>query len=211
MTDTAASCWWELCLRWWSQRVISPKLDNFFPTNENVSQMEKHHSCRNRASMVMSCEADVAIPRLNLLVRCFLFPSAGAVVRTEWKDFLRSCCFFCRLDSIWLILFFSPSGCSAAEPVRPIDPAAWISHTTAMTGAYPRYGMSPSMSITTSTSSSLTSSIPESESKSHCGQHRAGIFCSGPAVQSCVQSRPQPQAPWKRQPSQSSRMLFLSL
>uniref|UniRef100_A0A8C0VAK5 Dishevelled segment polarity protein 1 n=1 Tax=Cyanistes caeruleus TaxID=156563 RepID=A0A8C0VAK5_CYACU len=50
-----------------------------------------------------------------------------------------------------------------AEPVRPIDPAAWISHTTAMTGAYPRYGMSPSMSITTSTSSSLTSSIPESE------------------------------------------------
>lgn len=107
MTDTAASCWWELCLRWWRQRVISPKLDNFFPTNESVSQMEKHHSCRNRASMVMSCEADVAIPRLNLLVRCFLFPSAGAVVRTEWKDFLRSCCFFCRLDSIWLILFFS--------------------------------------------------------------------------------------------------------
>uniref|UniRef100_A0A8B9FK69 Dishevelled segment polarity protein 1 n=1 Tax=Amazona collaria TaxID=241587 RepID=A0A8B9FK69_9PSIT len=50
-----------------------------------------------------------------------------------------------------------------AEPVRPIDPAAWISHTTAMTGAYPRYGMSPSMSITTSTSSSLTSSIPDSE------------------------------------------------
>uniref|UniRef100_A0A0F7ZAG1 Segment polarity protein dishevelled homolog DVL-1 isoform X1 n=1 Tax=Crotalus adamanteus TaxID=8729 RepID=A0A0F7ZAG1_CROAD len=26
-----------------------------------------------------------------------------------------------------------------AEPVRPIDPAAWISHTTALTGAYPRY------------------------------------------------------------------------
>lgn len=58
----------------------------------------------------------------------------------------------------------------SAEPVRPIDPAAWISHTTAMTGAYPRYGMSPSMSITTSTSSSLTSSIPESESKSPPGQ-----------------------------------------
>uniref|UniRef100_A0A8C5WQT1 Dishevelled segment polarity protein 1 n=1 Tax=Laticauda laticaudata TaxID=8630 RepID=A0A8C5WQT1_LATLA len=50
-----------------------------------------------------------------------------------------------------------------AEPVRPIDPAAWISHTTALTGAYPRYGMSPSMSIITSTSSSLTSSIPDSE------------------------------------------------
>nr|XP_005986074.1 PREDICTED: segment polarity protein dishevelled homolog DVL-1 isoform X1 [Latimeria chalumnae] len=51
----------------------------------------------------------------------------------------------------------------AAEPVRPIDPAAWISHTTAMTGSYPRYGMSPSMSTITSTSSSLTSSIPDSE------------------------------------------------
>ncbi|XP_078498519.1 segment polarity protein dishevelled homolog DVL-1 isoform X4 [Lissotriton helveticus] len=50
-----------------------------------------------------------------------------------------------------------------AEPVRPIDPAAWISHTTAMTGAFPRYGMSPSMSTMTSTSSSLTSSIPDSE------------------------------------------------
>ncbi|XP_032635901.1 segment polarity protein dishevelled homolog DVL-1 isoform X5 [Chelonoidis abingdonii] len=50
-----------------------------------------------------------------------------------------------------------------AEPVRPIDPAAWISHTTAMTGAYPRYGMSPSMSTITSTSSSLTSSIHDSE------------------------------------------------
>ncbi|KAJ8257808.1 hypothetical protein GJAV_G00189960 [Gymnothorax javanicus] len=26
-----------------------------------------------------------------------------------------------------------------AEPVRPIDPAAWISHTTAMTGSFPQY------------------------------------------------------------------------
>uniref|UniRef100_A0A8B9KAQ1 Dishevelled segment polarity protein 1a n=1 Tax=Astyanax mexicanus TaxID=7994 RepID=A0A8B9KAQ1_ASTMX len=26
-----------------------------------------------------------------------------------------------------------------AEPVRPIDPAAWISHTTALTGTYPHY------------------------------------------------------------------------
>ncbi|XP_064253577.1 segment polarity protein dishevelled homolog DVL-1 [Passer domesticus] len=32
----------------------------------------------------------------------------------------------------------------AAEPVRPIDPAAWISHTTAMTGAYPRYELEES-------------------------------------------------------------------
>ncbi|XP_073512953.1 segment polarity protein dishevelled homolog DVL-1 isoform X3 [Phyllobates terribilis] len=50
-----------------------------------------------------------------------------------------------------------------AEPVRPIDPAAWITHTSALTGTYPRYGMGPSMSIITCTSSSLTSSIPESE------------------------------------------------
>uniref|UniRef100_A0A671PHB3 Segment polarity protein dishevelled homolog DVL-1-like n=1 Tax=Sinocyclocheilus anshuiensis TaxID=1608454 RepID=A0A671PHB3_9TELE len=27
---------------------------------------------------------------------------------------------------------------STAEPVRPIDPAAWISHTTALTGSYPQ-------------------------------------------------------------------------
>ncbi|CAB1348465.1 unnamed protein product [Coregonus sp. 'balchen'] len=26
------------------------------------------------------------------------------------------------------------------EPIRPIDPAAWVSHTAAMTGAYPVYG-----------------------------------------------------------------------
>ncbi|KAG7457001.1 hypothetical protein MATL_G00241990 [Megalops atlanticus] len=49
------------------------------------------------------------------------------------------------------------------EPIRPIDPAAWVSHTAAMTGAYPVYGMSPSMSTITSTSSSITSSIPETE------------------------------------------------
>ncbi|KAJ8280521.1 hypothetical protein GJAV_G00055850 [Gymnothorax javanicus] len=50
-----------------------------------------------------------------------------------------------------------------SEPIRPIDPAAWVSHTAAMTGAYPAYGMSPSMSTITSTSSSITSSIPETE------------------------------------------------
>uniref|UniRef100_A0A9J8D2J4 Dishevelled segment polarity protein 3b n=2 Tax=Cyprinus carpio TaxID=7962 RepID=A0A9J8D2J4_CYPCA len=52
-----------------------------------------------------------------------------------------------------------------SEPIRPIDPAAWVSHTAAMTGAYPVYGMSPSMSTITSTSSSITSSIPETERK----------------------------------------------
>ncbi|XP_062861184.1 segment polarity protein dishevelled homolog DVL-3 [Trichomycterus rosablanca] len=50
-----------------------------------------------------------------------------------------------------------------SEPIRPIDPGAWVSHTAAMTGAYPVYGMSPSMSTITSTSSSITSSIPETE------------------------------------------------
>uniref|UniRef100_UPI00358DF4CF segment polarity protein dishevelled homolog DVL-3 n=1 Tax=Myxine glutinosa TaxID=7769 RepID=UPI00358DF4CF len=49
-----------------------------------------------------------------------------------------------------------------SEPVRPIDPAAWVTHTAAMTGAYP-YGMTHSLSALTSTSSSISSSIPESE------------------------------------------------
>uniref|UniRef100_A0AAY4B360 Dishevelled n=1 Tax=Denticeps clupeoides TaxID=299321 RepID=A0AAY4B360_9TELE len=60
----------------------------------------------------------------------------------------------------------SPRGCFTlprSEPIRPIDPAAWVSHTAALTGAYPVYGMSPSMSTITSTSSSITSSIPETE------------------------------------------------
>uniref|UniRef100_A0A8B9IUL8 Dishevelled segment polarity protein 3 n=1 Tax=Amazona collaria TaxID=241587 RepID=A0A8B9IUL8_9PSIT len=60
----------------------------------------------------------------------------------------------------------SPRGCFSlprSEPIRPIDPAAWVSHTAAMTGTYPAYGMSPSMSTITSTSSSITSSIPETE------------------------------------------------
>uniref|UniRef100_A0AAR2J5N2 Dishevelled segment polarity protein 1a n=1 Tax=Pygocentrus nattereri TaxID=42514 RepID=A0AAR2J5N2_PYGNA len=34
-----------------------------------------------------------------------------------------------------------------AEPVRPIDPAAWISHTTALTGAYPHYGMMKGLQV----------------------------------------------------------------
>ncbi|XP_074190410.1 segment polarity protein dishevelled homolog DVL-1 isoform X5 [Rhinolophus sinicus] len=48
-----------------------------------------------------------------------------------------------------------------ADPVRPIDPAAWLSHTAALTGALPRYGTSPcSSAITRTSSSSLTSSVP---------------------------------------------------
>ncbi|XP_062849839.1 segment polarity protein dishevelled homolog DVL-3a isoform X2 [Trichomycterus rosablanca] len=60
----------------------------------------------------------------------------------------------------------NPTNCFAlprSEPIRPIDPAAWVSHTAAMTGIYPPYGMSPSMSTVTSTSSSISSSIPDTE------------------------------------------------
>uniref|UniRef100_A0A8C6P3S6 Dishevelled segment polarity protein 3a n=1 Tax=Nothobranchius furzeri TaxID=105023 RepID=A0A8C6P3S6_NOTFU len=38
----------------------------------------------------------------------------------------------------------NPRSCFAlprSEPIRPIDPAAWVSHTAAMTGVYPAYGM----------------------------------------------------------------------
>ncbi|XP_005996820.1 segment polarity protein dishevelled homolog DVL-3 isoform X2 [Latimeria chalumnae] len=60
----------------------------------------------------------------------------------------------------------TPRGCFTlprSEPIRPIDPAAWVSHTAAMTGTYPAYGMTHSMSTITSNSSSITSSIPETE------------------------------------------------
>ncbi|XP_013397884.1 segment polarity protein dishevelled homolog DVL-3 isoform X2 [Lingula anatina] len=48
------------------------------------------------------------------------------------------------------------------EPVRPIDPSAWVAHTTAMVGNYGGPG-STNMSSMTSGSSSITSSIPDSE------------------------------------------------
>ncbi|XP_044529195.1 segment polarity protein dishevelled homolog DVL-3 isoform X5 [Gracilinanus agilis] len=38
----------------------------------------------------------------------------------------------------------SPRGCFTlprSEPIRPIDPAAWVSHTAAMTGTFPAYGL----------------------------------------------------------------------
>ncbi|XP_067109529.1 segment polarity protein dishevelled homolog DVL-3-like isoform X1 [Osmerus mordax] len=60
----------------------------------------------------------------------------------------------------------NPRSCFAlprSEPIRPIDPAAWVSHTAAMTGVFPSYGLSPSMSTVTSTSSSVSSSLPETE------------------------------------------------
>ncbi|XP_071147682.1 segment polarity protein dishevelled homolog DVL-3-like isoform X6 [Mytilus galloprovincialis] len=51
------------------------------------------------------------------------------------------------------------------EPVRPIDPSAWVAHTTAMQQNFMHGigGPSPSISNMTSTSSSLTSSLPDSE------------------------------------------------
>ena len=48
----------------------------------------------------------------------------------------------------------------------PIDPSAWVAHTTALKQEYLSRGVpSPSLSNMTSTSSSISSSIPESESK----------------------------------------------
>lgn len=49
----------------------------------------------------------------------------------------------------------------ADEPVRPIDPAAWVSHSVAMTGAYPPFPGSSSLSTITS-SSSVTETERES-------------------------------------------------
>uniref|UniRef100_H3B3V5 Dishevelled segment polarity protein 2 n=1 Tax=Latimeria chalumnae TaxID=7897 RepID=H3B3V5_LATCH len=49
------------------------------------------------------------------------------------------------------------------EPIRPIDPAAWISHSAALTGAFPPYPGSSSMSTITS-----SSSITQAEQKPYC-------------------------------------------
>lgn len=66
-----------------------------------------------------------------------------------------------RFLSHRLSVHLLPRGGRPADPVRPIDPAAWLSHTAALTGALPRYGTSPcSSAITRTSSSSLTSSVP---------------------------------------------------
>jgi len=51
------------------------------------------------------------------------------------------------------------------EPVRPIDPSAWVSHTEAVRNNLETWGRAgpPSVSTVTSTSSSLISSIPANE------------------------------------------------
>ncbi|XP_078373180.1 segment polarity protein dishevelled homolog DVL-3-like isoform X4 [Oculina patagonica] len=50
-----------------------------------------------------------------------------------------------------------------SEPVRPIDTSAWVQHTTQMTPQYGKQPNSQSLSTVTSTSSSMTSSLPESD------------------------------------------------
>ncbi|CAG0892843.1 unnamed protein product [Darwinula stevensoni] len=47
------------------------------------------------------------------------------------------------------------------EPVRPIDPGAWVAHTAICRGDVP--GRPPSVTTLTSTSSSINSSLPESD------------------------------------------------
>lgn len=50
----------------------------------------------------------------------------------------------------------------ADEPIQPIDPAAWVSHSAALTGTFPAYLGSSSMSTMTS-----GSSLPEGEPPAH--------------------------------------------
>ncbi|XP_040843515.1 segment polarity protein dishevelled homolog DVL-1 [Ochotona curzoniae] len=81
-----------------------------------------------------------------------------------------------------------------ADPVRPIDPAAWLSHTAALTGALPRYGASPcSSAVTRSSSSSLTSSVPGAP---HLAALSLGSGPSGAPDQEAPAPPPPPAAPW---------------
>ena len=49
------------------------------------------------------------------------------------------------------------------EPVRPIDPSAWVAHTEAVRAMYGRLGPPPSVAgVTTSGTPSVMASIPES-------------------------------------------------
>lgn len=57
------------------------------------------------------------------------------------------------LGQCFTFYFFVPD-----EPIQPIDPAAWVSHSAALTGAFPAYPGSSSMSTITS-----GSSLPDGE------------------------------------------------
>lgn len=63
------------------------------------------------------------------------------------------------------------------EPIRPIDPAAWVSHSVAMTGAYPPFPGSSSLSTITS-----SSSVTETERKNH--NYLLTVSVSGPSGES---------------------------
>lgn len=56
-------------------------------------------------------------------------------------------------EMIILVAFSVPD-----EPIQPIDPAAWVSHSAALTGTFPAYPGSSSMSTITS-----GSSLPDGE------------------------------------------------
>lgn len=81
------------------------------------------------------------------------------------------------------ITCLSPRGRRPADPVRPIDPATWLSHTVALTGAPPRPGTSPcSSAVTRTSSSSLTSSVPGAPRKSQ-GTEAPGEGTTGSRTQ----------------------------
>lgn len=74
-------------------------------------------------------------------------------------------------EVIILLVFSVPD-----EPIQPIDPAAWVSHSAALTGTFPAYPGSSSMSTITSGSSlpdgkppgPLHSTPPRWPSQQHC-------------------------------------------
>lgn len=70
---------------------------------------------------------------MSTILKVIKFHYCDSPKVTEWDlYFMMSLTFLC----VWcLFCCIYP-----AEPVRPIDPAAWISHTTALTGPYPHYG-----------------------------------------------------------------------
>uniref|UniRef100_A0A8C3L2X4 Dishevelled segment polarity protein 3 n=1 Tax=Chrysolophus pictus TaxID=9089 RepID=A0A8C3L2X4_CHRPC len=149
-----------------SSTLMSSELEttSFFDSDEDdsTSRYEKSGSGRTQPSHHLSalrCHCRRAsIQQMLWITQRFVPPGSCS----------NFCLFCCRPITLTVAKCWDPSprGCFSlprSEPIRPIDPAAWVSHTAAMTGTYPAYGMSPSMSTITSTSSSITSSIPETE------------------------------------------------
>lgn len=69
------------------------------------------------------------------------------------------------------------------EPIRPIDPAAWVSHSVAMTGAYPPYPGSSSLSTITS-----SSSVTETERESFLFPYPSYSLCAVTDLSSSLSS-----------------------